>query len=626
MASGKILNTENALYGNITRALSGDKKLPKLVALDGGLDTPLQTRHQTITYPVSTATWSAQQGIARNATNWYAINTGSIVKYDLANNILVTNNSPYTGLPAGVDHLGASFIDGGFLYVPAVNWDSPTQSSTVQTIAKYNLSDLTLDSQFDISSQVNCNGSGLALSADGLEILVTSFYNTLGNDQRNTDIYRFNKSTGSFIGVYQLNTPSVGIQSLVLHDGDWFLGSYYASTAINSIYRYDSSFNLITELDPISSSVEMEGVTSYDDVLYFNHFNGSPRSVDLGNLYISNVESKSDPVQFMGNSLILDSNTVLMKVLFKSLINFQSIFDNETYTNNWEAWSELDGDLQYRVDSAQRTTDSASLIKDQFYILAFTWEKVGGNVTIKLGNNGVYVSTNTAGAWKIPPSTGLWLAGKNASNDQGDNLYSDILVFDKVLSDAELLEAYNNFNDFYTPVSSGITLTVAEQGPSFTEVINSTLAAKLNVSISEQGPSFTESLNVTLSSLTIQASITESGPSFTESITADITVATGINLAVAESGPSFTESINANLDVNISSAIAELGPSFTESISISLTKEIQVNVTEFGPSFVENITASIPIKITVNPKNIVRVKRRSNTVIIKHKSNIIRVK
>lgn len=102
--------------------------------------------------------------------------------------------------------------------------------------------------------------------------------------------------------------------------------------------------------------------------------------------------------------------------------------------------------------------------------------------------------------------------------------------------------------------------------------------------------------------------------------------ASGISIVVTESGPSFTESINTNLSVNITGAIVENGPSFTEAITASLDVNITSAITELGPSFVESIIASIPITITVNPKNIIRVKIKDNTVIVKRKSNIIRVR
>ena len=179
---------------------------------------------------------------------------------------------------------------------------------------------------------------------------------------------------------------------------------------------------------------------------------------------------------------------------------------------------------------------------------------------------------------------------------------------------------------FINSGGGGISIGVTEAGPSFTESINTNLSVNITGAIVENGPAFTEAVNVTLTSLTLQANITESGPSFTESITATLTETLTINADIAEQGPSFTESITSNLGVNITSVITELGPSFTESININVIGDRVASIVESGPSFVESIIASIPITITVNPKNIIRVKRKDNTVIIKRKSNIIRVR
>ena len=121
------------------------------------------------------------------------------------------------------------------------------------------------------------------------------------------------------------------------------------------------------------------------------------------------------------------------------MFNFNSVIDNQTYTNDWESWIYSDGRLAWRVDSANSIiTPAGTIVAGQEYILAFTWSKVGSVVTTKLGIDGIYVGSNT-GTWKTPPTTGMWLAGINGANDQGSNTYKDIPVFDKVLSDAELL-------------------------------------------------------------------------------------------------------------------------------------------------------------------------------------------
>lgn len=454
MSAGKTLNTGNALYPNIVRALSGDLDLPILRALDGGADTASQTAHHAISTSEPTATWLSTQGIARDSSNWFSMNNGDLKKYDLSSNLLITNSTPFSGLPVGVDHIGDGFVDGLYLYVAVSNYSGGT--STIVVIAKYLVTTLALDSFFDVSAQTNLNGSGCCLNSDGTEILVTSFFATAGADQRNTDVYRFNKSTGASLGVNTLSTPSVGIQSITYHslDEKYYLGSYNVTGNLNKIYVYDSSFTYITNIDPSDSGTEMEGVESFNDVLYFNNINGSPRVLDLSNVYISNAPS-SDPIQFLDNSLMTDQVTIMMKITFHTLFNFNAIIDNLSTSNDWEAWAYGSGELAWRVSSSGRTS-TLGMVAGQEYIIAFTWDHTT-TVNIKTGVNGVYGSPVTT-SWITQPGAGMYLAGIHGSNNQGDNLYRDILVFDKVLSDAELLDSYTNFDSFYV-VAGELSIT-----------------------------------------------------------------------------------------------------------------------------------------------------------------------
>ena len=175
------------------------------------------------------------------------------------------------------------------------------------------------------------------------------------------------------------------------------------------------------------------------------------------------------------------------------------------------------------------------------------------------------------------------------------------------------------------PAGGGISVTVTETGPSFTESINSILTAKLNSAITESGPSFVESIAATLTALEITATITESGPSFTELIGATVVTPSGVTVSITEVGPSFTESINTVINANISAGITEQGPSFVESSSVAILKDITLLITESGPSFTDSIAVTLPVFVTINPKNIIQVKRSSNNVTIKAKSNMITV-
>ena len=457
MGAGKILNTGNALYGNITRALSGDIDSQLLRALDGGVDTASQSFEQAYTLPETTATWTSSQGIARDATNWFAINTTEIRKYDLSSNLLVTNSTPFAGLPATLDHCGDGFVDGLYLYVAVSNFSGGT--STQKVIAKYLLTTLALDSYFDLVAETNLNASGCCLNKAGDEILVVSFYSLVGSDSRNTDIYRFNKSTGALLGVQALSAPSVGIQGITYHAADdrYYISSYDNAT-ISSVYAYDADFTYKSRRDPFGSIAEIEGVESFDGVLYYNHINEAPRQLDTNNLFITQNTTLGSPVQFLDASLMSGQKTMLIRASFLSLYNFNTVFDNETSGNDWESWVYSDGRLAFRVTAVDFVI-VPGIAAGQEHLIAFTWDEQGTSSDIKVGIDGTYRGSNLGGSWTAPPTTGLWLAGINSGNTQGNSITRDVLLFDKVLSDSELLDAYNNFDDFYSPIVSGISLT-----------------------------------------------------------------------------------------------------------------------------------------------------------------------
>lgn len=168
-----------------------------------------------------------------------------------------------------------------------------------------------------------------------------------------------------------------------------------------------------------------------------------------------------------------------------------------------------------------------------------------------------------------------------------------------------------------------INATISESGPSFSENIIASLAKDLSATIAEAGPGFNESISANITG-NVTANIIETGPSFTESVNVNLT-GQGLIASITEQGPSFTESINTTLTANISANISESGPSFSETINAQLSADILATITESGPSFAESSVLNIPVFVTVNPKNTVRVKRKSNSVKIKKSSNTIRV-
>ena len=441
------LNTGHFKYNKISRALSADPNIAVLRALDGGADTPTQAVNHVISRGIAEATWTtAGQGIERTDTNWYSVTTASFKKYDLDNNVIYTNSDPFANLPVGINHLGDGFVDGGLLVLPASDWDNANKVSLQACIVKFNISDGSYHSHIDYTATLPAFGaSSLCLSLDGTEILGCSYTIIAGNNPANTDVHRFHKTTGAVLGKYTLSTPSIGIQGLSPHvDDNYYVNSHNKTDDINEIYVYDNAFQFLSIINPSSSLYEMEGITSNGGNLYFNMSLRSPRIINLDNMWLY---SDSVPVKFLDSSLIGDEGTILMKVELGALFNYNTLIDSVEYGNDWESWVYETGELGWRVNSANKTSITG-LVAQQDYIIAYAWKRTGSTVEIKNAVDGVYTAP-VSGTWVAPPSGGLYIGGKNASNFSSNIIYKKIILIDEYLSNVDGLEIATNFGDLF---------------------------------------------------------------------------------------------------------------------------------------------------------------------------------
>lgn len=462
MSAGKSLNTSNSLYSNITRALSGDLVSCQLRSLFGaGGDTAAQPAGIIVTDAVSFASsWTAIQGIARNTSNWFAIDTTALRRYSLTGALLNTNSTPFAGLPATLDHCGDGEADDSFLYTAISNYVGATQTATTKVIAKYNASDITLHSYFDLSAlPADFNASGLCLSPDGSEFWVTSYNTTDADIDSTRKIWRVNATTGAYIGQYSLGARVRGCQGIAYRPvaNAIYITSWNGTDSY--IYAFDATtFELLQRIDPtnINATEEIEGVICYENKIYINKINDSPR-VLADNMLIPASLASGDPALFVSAAQLGEAGTILIRWRPITLPTLQTVFDNTTNANTWECWLNSSGTLSWRVSNATPRCDYAGITARTEYIIAMTWSRSGSNVDIKLGVNGVYRSSATH-AWTAIPTGGLWLGGGNSGNSQADAEFKDVIVFNKALSDAELLDTYSNFSSLYT-TGSAYTLT-----------------------------------------------------------------------------------------------------------------------------------------------------------------------
>ena len=336
-------------------------------------------------------------------------------------------------------------------------------------------------------------------------------------------------------------------------------------------------------------------------------------------LHILDEAGNKNPVTITGTSSASDGGLHIAKVVVSPI-------ETKVY---------LDGDLKH-TDSrvpvlsshpivfGARNGNSGSGATDYLDAQIKSWLFIDDSDALNNRNYDAASSSHAAGTPVLTDTIG----GNNAT---GVNMPTDGSAWIDLGGSGGLTASITESGPSFTEqisatLSKAIEASITELGPSFTESISTNLSANIAGSIGESGPAFTESISATLSTLTIQGNITESGPSFTDSISVDVQASVGLNASIAELGPSFTESVQASLDKAIEANISEYGPSFTDSIAISLTSEIDASIGEYGPSFIESLSAKIPVKISVNAKNTIKVKRSANTVKIKRKSNILRVK
>jgi len=389
------------------------------------------------------------QGIATDGVYWYEINTNTIYKRDFTTGTSVASNtSPFTSLPAGVDHIGDGFVDGGLLYVPVVNWDGGTLTSTDQTIAVFNTSDLSLNTQFDVSAKTDFNASGLCKSHSGT-IYGVSFNNSATANDAQRDIYEFNLSTGAYIATHTLPFESIGTQGIEWDGDSYFISSYDTVNVKTRLHQTESDLTQLLSIDPtgIADADEIEGVCAYGGNLYTHSINDDVRAVDTSGLYIYGWSSPRESARFLTQAQTPDEGTIVLRMTPHHFQNYRAIFDNKDTANDWEAWIYGTGEVAWRVSSAGRTGYNAGAVGVE-HLYLFSWKKVGANVDIQLGIDGVIQDTATT-TWVTAPSQGLWLGGGNASNTQGDHAYTDVVLYDKELSSAEWTALAADFDDIY---------------------------------------------------------------------------------------------------------------------------------------------------------------------------------
>lgn len=128
--------------------------------------------------------------------------------------------------------------------------------------------------------------------------------------------------------------------------------------------------------------------------------------------------------------------------------NYNSLFDNSSDANYYECWGDVNGLLNFRPAGntwKQTATYNLGNGSNRWHHIVGTWDALSSNVVLYV--NGVERSrfANTNGT--VWPAAGsfFFLGGGNAGNTNGQEIVSDLQIFETPLSSNRVAEVYGEF-------------------------------------------------------------------------------------------------------------------------------------------------------------------------------------
>lgn len=245
-----------------------------------------------------------------------------------------------------------------------------------------------------------------------------------------------------------------------------------------------------------------------------------------------------------------------------------------------------------------------------------------------------YSTTNSGANYFCDPSasggTGSTLPDTVGSNDGTlINFPTDnsqwVFYSDATGITADVTESTANFSESSNiSVTANITAQITESSSNFSESSSASFIGNISAQATEVNASFTESSSATITNNIVSVSVTETSQDFSESASASISGS--LSAIVTELSQSFTESSTVDISANISAVITELAQNFNESAQVNLTSSFTVEVTETTSDFEEACYIQLPV-IRLTPRKTISVSnRRSSTIRVRSRNNVIRVK
>ncbi|MBX4181604.1 DUF2341 domain-containing protein [Candidatus Parcubacteria bacterium] len=399
---------------------------------------------------------NSHQGIARDSTSYYTIDTDTIKKYDSSWTLGTTKSTATTDVGDSTNHLGDGEIYNSQLYIPAETYSSCVAFSH-QYISVWNTSNLSFVTKYSISAQAH-EASGLTIdptAGTNGTIYAVSYCD-------GTKIWKYDLSNGTYLGSISLSQTINQIQGITLHDGFF----YISDDENDLVWKVSTSGSVVGSI--LSYSVaggSFEGVdyTGGDLSVILDQGSGNKKVYTWTDAYKFGDVLEFRKAQYMAaNVTLADNGSISFWFYPKSpFFNFNTMFDNSADGNAWEMWIYNDGRINGRISNTETATenkveydlDNLSGVANWYYIV-FSWQRTG-NKTLYV--NGVSRNSNAV-TWQTPGTT-FYMGGGNVANTKADGYADEIRISNTQRSAAWIATEFANesaTSTFYTMGSQGL--------------------------------------------------------------------------------------------------------------------------------------------------------------------------
>lgn len=260
--------------------------------------------------------------------------------------------------------------------------------------------------------------------------------------------YLYNGGTGNAVGVANPNINSLPGITPVLPTAQPVV-----------YYKFDGNLaNSGTGGSSLDATVVGPNATTYASATFGNGLDLSSNPINGAN----GVDSKAGTGNYLSTNYKLpDDGTITTRFTAAApLFNYVTLWSNSVGGNDWESWIYGDGRIAARADRGTPIVGRNLFDMGDPSVLnhvAFSWDRDGANVTVRLYINGEFVDEKT-GVWR-DPGDNLFVGGgvsvDNTSNTYATGVFDEFRVYSAPLSDAEILYLSQNAPPVVAPTFAG---------------------------------------------------------------------------------------------------------------------------------------------------------------------------